>query len=201
MLSWLSKPTSKTPPLRRQALVVAWINKQSHEIIVDLSKRSIASDKVYNGSGYPLLTIEEQEAAVDLAIKHKPFLASLKKRGLNVSEIVCSTQTIGWFGEAKTQRELKIPCYYLNGTANMYLRPIEGISITVDLEEMRIAEYNDRFVVPLPKAEGTEYRPSMLTPPFGPRLNGAPASQPGKPVRIEGNTVRSETLYIYFILT
>ncbi|XWS13629.1 hypothetical protein CRYUN_Cryun36dG0053900 [Craigia yunnanensis] len=189
MLSWLSKPTSKTPP--RRAFVIAWLKKQSHEILVDLSKRSITSDKVYNGSGYPLLTIEEQEAAVDLAVKHEPFLASLKKRGLNASEVVCSTQTIGWFGEEKTKRELKIPCYYLNGTVNMYLRPIEGISIAVDLEKMKISQYSDRFVAPLPKAEGTEYRASMVTPPFGPRLNGAPASQPGKTgLKIDGNTVR-----------
>ncbi|KAK6279042.1 hypothetical protein POUND7_019309, partial [Theobroma cacao] len=73
----------------------------------------------------------------------------------------------------------------------MYLRPIEGISIAVDLEEMKISQYTDRFVVPMPKAEGTEYRASMVTPPFGPRLNGAPASQPGKTgLKIDGNTVR-----------
>ncbi|XVF28867.1 hypothetical protein REPUB_Repub15cG0069300 [Reevesia pubescens] len=189
MLSWLSKPTSKTPS--RRAFVIAWLNKQSHEIIVDLSKRSIISDKVYNGSGYPLLTIEEQEAAVDLAVEHKPFLASLKKRGLNVSEVVCSTQTIGWFGEQKTKRELRVPCYYLDGTVNMYLRPIEGISIAVDIEEMKISQYNDRFVAPLPKAEGTEYRASKVRPPFGPSLNGAPASQPDKTgLKIDENTVR-----------
>ncbi|WRX22041.1 Copper amine oxidase [Theobroma cacao] len=189
MLSWLSKPTSKAPP--RRAFVIARLNKQSHEIIVDLSERSIISDEVYDGSGYPLLTIEEQEAAIDLAVKHEPFLASLKKRGLNASEVVCSTQTIGWFGEKKSKRELKIPCYYLDGTVNMYLRPIEGISVTVDLEEMKISQYTDRFVAAMPKAEGTEYRASMVTPPFGPLLNGAPASQPGRTgLKIDGNTVR-----------
>ncbi|XWS39311.1 hypothetical protein CRYUN_Cryun18bG0040600 [Craigia yunnanensis] len=114
MLSWLSKPTSKTP--HRRAFVIAWLNKQSHTIIVDLSKRSIISDKVYDGTGYPIRTIEEQNAAIDLALKHEPFLGSLKKRGLNASEFVCSTQSIGWFGEEKTKRKVKIPCFYLNGT-------------------------------------------------------------------------------------
>ena len=117
MLSWLSKPTSKTPP--RRAFVISLINKQSHTIVVDLSKRSIISDKVYNGTGYPILTIEEQNAAIDLAVKHEPFLASLKKRGLHASEVVCSTQSIGWFGEEKTKRKVKIPCVYSNGTGRL----------------------------------------------------------------------------------
>ncbi|XVF63136.1 hypothetical protein PTKIN_Ptkin09bG0064500 [Pterospermum kingtungense] len=187
----LLQPTSKIPP--REAFVIARINKQRYEIVVDLSsKRSIVSDKVYNGSGYPLLTIEEQEAAADLALKHEPFLASLRKRGLNVSEVFCSTQSIGWFGEERTKREVKVPCYYLNGTVNMYLRPIEGISITVDLEDMKISQYSDRFIAPLPKAEGTEYRASKIRPPFGPHLNGAPASQPGRrTLEMDGNIVRS----------
>ncbi|OMO50441.1 Copper amine oxidase [Corchorus olitorius] len=188
-LSWLSKPTKKPPP--RRAFVIVWLNKQSHEIVVDLSKRSIISEKVYSGTGYPLLTIEELEAAVELALKYKPFLASLKKRGLNASEVACTTQTIGWYGEMKTKRQLKVPCFYLEGTVNMYLRPIEGISIAVDLEEMKVSEYKDSFVAPMPKAEGTEYRASMVKPPFGPRLNGAPA-EPGqiKGLKIDGNTVR-----------
>ncbi|XP_022722490.1 primary amine oxidase 2-like [Durio zibethinus] len=186
--SWLSKPTTNPPP--RQALVVIRLNQQTRELIVDLSKRSIISEKVYNGFGYPLLTIEEQEAAADLALKHEPFLASIRKRGLNVSEVVCSTQTIGWYGEEKTKRELKVSCYYLNGTVNMYLRPIEGISMSVNLEEMKISEYIDRAVAPLPKAEGTEYRASKLTSPFGPSFNAAPPTPPGQTgFKIDGNTV------------
>ena len=193
--SWVSKPTTKPPP--RQALVVIRLNQQTRELIVDLSKRSIISDKVYNGTGYPILTIEEQNAAIDLAVKHEPFLASLKKRGLHASEVVCSTQSIGWFGEEKTKRKVKIPCFYSNGTVNLYLRPIEGISITVDLEEMKISEYNDRFVTSLPKAEGTEYRATKVRPPFPPRLNGAPPTPPGKKgFKIDGNTVRSVLIYL-----
>ncbi|KAK6265835.1 hypothetical protein QUC31_016672 [Theobroma cacao] len=186
--SWLSKPTTKPPP--RQALVVIRLNEQTHEIIVDLSKRSVISDKIYNGFGYPLLTIEEQEAAADLALKHEPFLASLSKRGLNISEVICSTQTIGWYGEEKTKRELKVVCYYLDGTVNMYLRPIEGITMAVDLEEMKISQYIDRAVASMPKAEGTEYRASKLTPPLGPRFNGAPPTPPGQTgFKIDGNIV------------
>lgn len=188
--SWLSKDTPK-PPLPRQAFVVIRLNKQTRELIIDLSKRSIVSNKVYNGFGYPVLTIEEQEAAADLALKYKPFLASISKRGLNISEVICSTQTIGWYGEEKTKRELKVQCYYLDGTVNMYLRPIEGISMSADLEKMKIYKYIDRAVHPLPKAEGTDYQASKITPPFGPHFNAAPPTPPGqKGFKMDGNVIR-----------
>ncbi|KAL8524638.1 hypothetical protein ACS0TY_014295 [Phlomoides rotata] len=35
-------------------------------------------------------------------------------------------------------------CYYLDGTVNMYMRPIEGISVTVDLDEMKITAFRKR---------------------------------------------------------
>ena len=53
--SWLSNPKSKPPPHR--TFLIACLDKQSHEIIVDLSTRVIVSDKVYHGHGYPLLTL------------------------------------------------------------------------------------------------------------------------------------------------
>ena len=127
----------------------------------------IVSDKVYHGHGYPLLTLDEQFAAVKLPQTYEPFIESIKKRGLNLSEVVCLTFTIGWFGE------LKLLCFYIDGMVNLYTRPVEGITLVVDLDEMKIVEYNDRLIVTMPKAEGTKYRESKQKPPFGPRLNGA----------------------------
>ena len=190
ILSWLSNPKSKPPP--RRAFVIARLDKQSHEIIVDLSTRVIVSDKVYHGHGYPLLTLDEQFAAIELPQTYEPFIESIKKRGLNLSEVVCSTFTIGWFGELKSKRVLKLLCFYIDGTVNLYARPVEGITLVVDLDEMKIVEYNDRLIVPVPKAERTEYRESKQKPPFGPRLNGAALVQPDGPgFKIDGHTVRS----------
>ena len=188
--SWLSNPKSKPPP--RRAFVIARLDKQSHEIIVDLSTRAIVSDKVYHGHGYPLLTFDEQDAAIELPQSYEPYIESIKKRGLNLSEVVCSTYTIGWFGELKSKRVLKLLCFYIDGTVNLYVRPVEGITLVVDLDEMKIVEYNDRLIVPVPKAEGTEYRESKQKPPFGPHLNGADLVQPDGPgFKIDGHTVRS----------
>ncbi|EOY05659.1 Primary amine oxidase isoform 2 [Theobroma cacao] len=62
--------------------------------------------------------------------------------------------------------------------------------MAVDLEEMKISQYIDRAVASMPKAEGTEYRASKLTPPLGPRFNGAPPTPPGQTgFKIDGNIV------------
>ena len=86
---------------------------------------------------------------------------------------------------------LKILCFYTDGTANLYMRPIEGVTIVVDLDEMKITEYHDRLTVPMPEAEGTEYRLSKQKPPFGPRLNGVSSMQPDGPgFKIDGHNIR-----------
>ncbi|KAF7140806.1 hypothetical protein RHSIM_Rhsim06G0109000 [Rhododendron simsii] len=138
-----------------------------------------------------MLTLDEQTAALELPLAYPPFVESINKRGLSLSDVVCSTFTVGWFGEADTSRVLKILCFYIDGTANMYVRPIEGITAVVDLEEMKIIEYHDRFRVPVPKAEGTEYRESKQKPPFGPLLRGLATMQSDGPgFEIDGHTIR-----------
>lgn len=189
ILSWLSDQTTQNPP--RRASVIARINQKSHEIIVDLSANSIISDIIYNGHGYPLLTFEEQIDASLLPLKYPPFLASISKRGLKIEEVVCLSFSIGWYGEKRTNRVVKIMCYYLDGTINLYMRPIEGVTVTVDLDEMKITEFRDRLMVPVPKGDGTEYRESEQKPPFCPSLKGVTVLQPDGPsFTIDGHIIR-----------
>lgn len=189
--SWLSSKTKSNPPPRR-AFVIARLHKETHELVVDLSNRYIISDKVYGGNdGYPMLTNDEQTAASALPFSYQPFLDSVKKRELNLSEVVCTTFTVGWFGEENSRRAIKILCFYKEGSANVYMRPLEGVSLLVDLDEMKIVEYYDRSRLPMPKAEGTEYRLSKQKPPFGPPLNGFVIEQPSGPgFKIDGHKIR-----------
>ncbi|RZC54236.1 hypothetical protein C5167_013091 [Papaver somniferum] len=161
ILSWIHSSCStaeNNPP--RKSFIIIRANKETHEIIVDLSQRSIISDKVYTGHGYPPLTSEEQTAANQLVLTYPPFIRSVKKRKLKLSEVVCSSFTVGWFGEEYVKRNIKIQCFYLDGTVNFDARPIEGVTIVVNLDEMKVTEYTDRIMVPIPKAEGTDYRKS-----------------------------------------
>ncbi|KAF5193494.1 Primary amine oxidase [Thalictrum thalictroides] len=193
VLSWhSSNQTTQLPP--RRAFVITRINKQTHETIVDLSTNSVLSSRVYTGYGYPLFTFAEQIAASLLPLKYAPFLKSISKRKLKLEEVVCSTYSVGWFGEESkkdNKRELKILCFYLDGTVNLYVRPIEGITVVVDLDEMKITKYYDRFVVPVPKVDGLEYQSSKQKPPFGPSVHGVTVAQPDGPgFMIDGHTIR-----------
>ncbi|PIN17120.1 Primary-amine oxidase [Handroanthus impetiginosus] len=166
VLSWLSQNQPNNFPDHRVAFVIVRINCQSHEIMVDLSTNSILSDKVYEGNGYLMLNNEEQKAANDLLLKYAPFMALIAKRGLNLSEVVFDTLTIGWYGEKNTKRVVAVICYHSDGTINFYMRPIEGVMATIDLDEMKIIGYRDPLVVPIPKADGTDYRESRQDPPL-----------------------------------
>lgn len=190
VLSWIRNPSIET--LHRRSFVIARIDQTTHEIIVDLSLHQVISDQVYDGYGYPLLTFEEQNAANQLPFQYSPFLESINKRGLKIEEVVCGSFTVGWFGQKKrSKRIVKVMCYYLDGTVNVYMRPIEGISLTVDLEDMKITHFKDRITVPIPKADGTDYRGSMQTPPFGPHLKGITVVQPDGPsFKIDGHRIR-----------
>jgi primary-amine oxidase len=111
VLSWLSNPASKPAP--RRAFVITRMVNQSHEIVVDLLNRSVVYHTVHNGHGYPLFTNDEQFAAIELAQTYEPFLESIQKRGLNISDVVCDTFSIGWFREVETKRLLKLAAMLL----------------------------------------------------------------------------------------
>lgn len=189
LLSWLSNHT-KTPPPRR-AFVTARLNKQIHNIIVDISDNTIISDRIYGGYGYPIPTSEEETAANALPFSYMPFLHSVKKRRLDIAKVVCETFLVGWFGERKEKRVAKIRCFYRHGTDNIYMRPLQGVLVTVDLDEIVILGFKDRIRTPMPKAEGTDYRASKQRPPFAPRTNGMTIVQPDGPsFTIDGHMIR-----------
>ncbi|CAN1807798.1 Amine oxidase [copper-containing] alpha 3, peroxisomal [Linum perenne] len=186
VISWLSEPSSSPPPLPRHAQAIIRVDKQTHELIINLSSREIASKQVYHGIGFPSLTLDEIIAAEALPLSHGPFIESVKKRGLNKSEVVCTAITKGWFGEKESgKRVVKMLCYCMKDSVSIYLFPIDGVNIAVDLDDMKIVEYSEREVVPLPNVDETaaEYRFSELKPPLGPRINGATVVQENSPGR------------------
>ena len=79
-------------------------------------------------------------------------------------EVTCLPFTIGWFGEIVTKRALKVSCFYRGGTTNIFSRPIEGVSILIDVESMQIVRFVDRFRAPLPRTDGTVFYSFGLAP-------------------------------------
>ncbi|KAK9161103.1 hypothetical protein Syun_007444 [Stephania yunnanensis] len=195
ILSWLatSLNQSSTTPSPRQAMTIIRHHNQTHEIIVDLLTTTIIYNRVYTGFGYPSLSGEEVTMAMKLPLTYPPFVISVRKRGLKLDQVVCQPYPIGWFG-VQGKREVKLACYYLEGTVNMHARPLEGISVVVDLEEMKISKYFDRVRVAVPKAEGTEYRLSQMRPsPISATMvNRITVVQPDGPgFKIDGHIIRN----------
>ncbi|KAK6117225.1 hypothetical protein DH2020_049036 [Rehmannia glutinosa] len=191
VLSWSlqNRPNERLNP--RRAFVIVRVDSKSREILIDLSKNLILSDKVYRGNGYPTLNFEEQTLAGELPLTYAPFMDSIAKRGLNISEVLCQAFTIGWYGEKNTKRVVRVMCYYMDGTINFYMRPIEGVMTTVDLDEMRIVDYRDRLIVPMAKAHGTDYRESKQNPPFDTGIKAMTIlQQDGPSFSLDGNHVR-----------
>ncbi|MGV7994865.1 hypothetical protein PJP12_29795, partial [Mycobacterium kansasii] len=70
-------------------------------------------------------------------------------------------------------------------------RPLEGITLIVDYDAMEITEYSDRLRIPVPKADGTDYRASVQKPPFPPESKYITVVQPdGRSFEINGHMVR-----------
>ncbi|KAM7260259.1 hypothetical protein ACFE04_016000 [Oxalis oulophora] len=104
----------------------------------------------------------EQTSATELPFSYGPFLKSVRNRGLNITSV----------------------------TVNFHVRPIEGVTVVVDLDQMRIVSFVDWIRVPVPKGEGTEYRASQMRRPCGPSLHGATIlTSDGPGFTMDGNTI------------
>ncbi|XP_051127036.1 primary amine oxidase 1 [Andrographis paniculata] len=183
VLKWLSAPARRVDPVpSRRAIVVVRVNDETREFIVNLIHGSIVSDKVHSGHGYPPFTFVELLRASRLPFADSRFQDSIFQRGLNLSEVTCLPLTTGWFGEAAGRRVVRVTCFYRGGTSNIWARPIEGISLSIDVEALRVIEYIDRSKTPLPKIEGTEFR--------GRNLNEGSCNRNGTNVIVAGHEVR-----------
>lgn len=186
VLNWLSSSDKQDKNvLSRRAKVVVRAGGETRELVVDLASGSIKSNHVYTGHGYPPFTFNEFVQASSLPLQYPKFKNSIWRRGLNLSEVSCVPLTVGWNGEKVKNRAVRITCYYRGGSVNVYARPIEGISVFVDVDSMQITMYVDRFKVPLPKAEGTDFRSNQK--PDSVSCNNNSTDKKG--FKIEGNNV------------
>jgi primary-amine oxidase len=66
------------------ALVIARVDGQSHELLVDVSDASapsVLSHAVHHGAGFPMKTMADQVTAMALPPMYPPFVESVQKAG------------------------------------------------------------------------------------------------------------------------
>ncbi|EFH51873.1 hypothetical protein ARALYDRAFT_484808 [Arabidopsis lyrata subsp. lyrata] len=155
------KKGDRLPP--RRAEVLAMSNGESHVLTVDLNSGRVVSDLVSPTFGYPILTMKDIIAVSQVPYKSMEFNRSIEGRGIPFSGLICITPFAGWYGpDEEGRRVIKIQCFSKQDTVNFYMRPIEGLYLTVDMDKLEIIKIVDNGPVPVPKSTGTEYRYGFL---------------------------------------
>ncbi|WCJ26026.1 Copper amine oxidase family protein [Euphorbia peplus] len=145
----------------RKAYVIALQNGQTHGLTVDLNSGKVEKHEIFNSvSGYPMLSIEDTLIAAETAMSYPELNQSATSRGMSFSDLSCSTPSPGWFGPTEEGRRLiKVQCYSIKDTVNYFMRPLEGLTITVDIDRREVVKYSDTGRdIPIPKATNTDYR-------------------------------------------
>ncbi|KAK7354005.1 hypothetical protein VNO80_19461 [Phaseolus coccineus] len=197
---------TKLPP--RCARLVVY-NKKSNETsiwIVELSQvhavtrgghhrgKVIASHVVPDVQ--PPMDAEEYAECEAVVKSFPPFIEAMKKRGIEDMDLVMvDPWCVGYYSEADAPgRRLAKPLLFCQSESdcpmeNGYARPVEGIYVLVDMQNMVVIEFEDRKLVPLPPvdplrnytpgetrggSDRSDVKPLQIIQPEGPsfRVNG-----------------------------
>ncbi|XP_072956391.1 amine oxidase [copper-containing] gamma 2-like [Typha angustifolia] len=153
--------SSPLPP--RRALAVVRFRSAAYVLSLDLSDRSITHHPV-PASGFPTLTLEDMTTSIWTPLSDPLFNRTIQARGVRLSDLACLPISLGWFGKQEEGRRLiKIQCYSTEGTANFYMRPIEGLTVLVDMDTKEVLEISEKGKdIPIPKSANTDYRYKVI---------------------------------------
>ncbi|WMV40772.1 hypothetical protein MTR67_034157 [Solanum verrucosum] len=161
---------TKLPPRRARLIVY---NKKTNETsiwIVELTEVHAAArgghhrGKVISSNVVPDVQppIDAQEYAECEAVvkNYPPFREAMKRRGIDDMDLVMvDPWCVGYHSEADApSRRLAKPLVFCRSESdcpmeNGYARPVEGIHVLVDVQNMEIIEFEDRKLVPLPPVD------------------------------------------------
>ncbi|WCJ26025.1 Copper amine oxidase family protein [Euphorbia peplus] len=149
----------------RKAAVVARANGVSHVLTVDIETGEVELEETKPVSGYPAMTIEDMTSASWAPLSNAYFNRTIVQRGVDLNDLACLPLSGGWYGKGEENRRLiKVQCYSMKGTVNFYMRPIEGLTVLVDLDTREVIEISDQGRnIPIPKAANTDYRYSAIS--------------------------------------
>ncbi|KAJ0716395.1 putative primary-amine oxidase [Helianthus annuus] len=181
VLGW--KPGEQLPP--RRASVESVLDGQTHLLTVDLDLGVVTRHVVSIGSGYPMLTTEDQTTALEVLYSDLEFNKSILARGVDFNDLVCGSSSPGWYGaDEEGKRIVKVQCFSGQNTPNYYMRPIEGLTATVDVDKREVVKITDTGrSIPIPKETNTDYLYSTRSqfPDVNPETNPMSMEQPKGP--------------------
>lgn len=143
------------------ALVRDRKNRATYDIVVSLDRDDVISWVSVDGVQPPMMF--EEFMACEEAVRNDPrWQEAVRKRGV---EDFALTMIDPWAGgytgpdDDPAKRRIARPLTFVRTSPedNGYARPVEGLIVTVDLDEMKVVDVTDHGVVPLPPKSGNYY--------------------------------------------
>lgn len=143
----------------------------------------------------PMDAVEYAECEATVK-EHAGFVEAMKKRGIDDMDLVMvDPWCVGYYSEEDSpSRRLARPLVFCRTESdcpleNGYARPVEGIHVLVDMQKMKVIEFEDKYLVPLPPpdplrnytaaasrggVDRSDIKPLLISQPEGPsfRVNG-----------------------------
>ncbi|KQJ81956.1 primary amine oxidase [Brachypodium distachyon] len=155
-----NKAGLNTPLPARRVVAVVRFHGESHVLSIDLGPNGAIEALPVPASGYPTMTMDEQVALCAAPFADPAFNASIARRGVRITDVACLPISSGWYGpDEEGRRVIKVQCFSMEGTANFYMRPIEGLTLVLDMDTREVVHISDRGAgIPVPDAKNTDYR-------------------------------------------
>ncbi|MDB2660667.1 hypothetical protein N9Z36_03810 [Luminiphilus sp.] len=130
--------------------------KSSYRVQYDFQTGAL-SDPQLILSGQPMLVQAELINALDAVNALPEVRAALERRGVSARNGLCMPRTVGRFfaslADPVTDRLVRFDCFNIRGqsglgllpTTSAWARPVEGVSVLFDVEELRLIELIDSF--------------------------------------------------------
>jgi primary-amine oxidase len=140
--------------------------KATYEAIVSLTQTEIVSWRLVDGAQPPMM-FEEFTACEELVRGNEQWQQAMRRRGVeDFSLAMIDPWAAGYTGpeDSPAARRIARPLTFVRSGPddNGYAHPVEGLILTVDLDEMAVVNVTDHGVVPLPPRSGNYY-PELMT--------------------------------------
>ena len=150
------------------ALLRDHAGKATYEAVVSLTRGEVVSWRHVEGVQPPMM-YEEFMACEDVVRGDERWRQAMRLRGVeDFSLAMIDPWAAGYTGPADSaaHRRIARPLTFVRSGPddNGYARPVEGLIVTVDLDDMAVVDVTDHGVVELPPQPGN-YLPELLTEP------------------------------------
>ncbi|GAB2227122.1 hypothetical protein Droror1_Dr00008932 [Drosera rotundifolia] len=148
----------------RKAAVIGRVEGEVVVLSVEVESERVRKVETGKVDGYPTMTIEDMTSASAVPFKNGEFNRTILDRGVDLKDVACLPLSPGWYGKSEENKRLiKVQCFSMKDTANFYMRPIEGLTVLVDMDAQEVVHIVDHGKdIPIPKASNTDYRYSAL---------------------------------------